>query len=208
MGIRNNCATMGEGLGLTRILEWAPRRGCLIVLNYHRIGSSKGQPYDGGVFSATGDEFDSQVRFLKQRYSIVTLEEAVDLVAGKKPFRGVAILLTFDDGYLDNFQIAYPILRSYGVQGTFFLISSFVGSNELLWWDRIAYSVKHARNRVITLDYPRHTQLDLDQQQQEDVIHALLAQYKRLPNRADALRFLACVEQACQARPRVADERL
>ncbi len=208
MGIRNKCAAISERLSLTRLLETAPRRGCLIVLNYHRLGQPNGQPYDDGTFSATADEFQAQVEFLKKRYSIVTLDEAVHLVTGKKSFRGAAILLTFDDGYLDNFQIGYPILRSLGVQGTFFLISSFVGSNELPWWDRIAYGVKRASNRVITLDHPNRMQFDLTQQDRADVIRALLAQYKQLPSRSDASQFLACLEQACQPGLRTVNERL
>lgn len=208
MGIRNKCAAISERLALTRVLETAPRRSCLIVLNYHRLGQPNGQPYDDGTFSATAYEFESQVEFLKRRYSIVTLDEAIQLVTGKQTFRGAAVLLTFDDGYLDNFQIAYPILRSLGVQGSFFLISSFVGSNELPWWDRIAYGVKRARNRVIALDYPNRMQFDLTQQDPADVIRVILAQYKKLPSRSDAARFLAHLERACEPEPRTTAERL
>ena len=208
MGIRNTCATISERVALTRLLETLPRRGCLIVLNYHRLGEPNGQPYDDGTFSATAEEFEVQVDILKKKYSVVTLDEAVHLATNKQPIGGAAILLTFDDGYLDNFQIAYPILRSHGVQGTFFLISSFVGSSELTWWDQIAYDIKRATNRVITLDYPNRMQFDLTQQDPADVIRALLALYKQFPVRSDAARFLACVEKACEPKPRNAGERL
>ena len=71
-------------------------------------------------------------------------------------------MITFDDGYLDNYEIAYPILRSHGAQGVFFLATGMVGSCEIPWWDRIAYLVKTARKRQFTLHYPADLAVDLD----------------------------------------------
>lgn len=208
MGLRNTCAAISERFAVTRLLETAPRHNSLIVLNYHRLGHAQRQPYDEGTFSATADEFAEQVAFLKKRYGVVTLDEAVQLATGNQPFRGAAVLLTFDDGYLDNFEIAYPILRSLGVQGTFFLISSLVGSSELPWWDRIAYAVKNATQPLIALDGPHHMHFDLKAQKRADVIRALLAQYKQSVNHQSAAQFLTAVEEACESRRPAADERI
>ena len=208
MGLRNTCAAVCERLAVTRLLETAPRRNSLIVLNYHRLGHAERQPYDEGTFSATADEFADQVAFLKRNYSVATLDEAVHLATGKRPYRGTAVLLTFDDGYRDNFEIAYPILRSLGVQGTFFLISSLVGSSQLPWWDRIAYAVKNATTHVIAPDGPSQIHFDLKAQDRADVIRALLAQYKKSVNHESADQFLTAVEEACESRRPAADERM
>ncbi len=208
MGLRNDYAGVSERLAVTRLLEMAPRRNSLIVLNYHRIGKADGHPYDDGIFSATPEEFEAQVAFLKKRYSVVTLDEAVDLALSAGAFRGTAVLLTFDDGYLDNFTIAYPVLRAIGVQGTFFLVSSLVGSCELPWWDRIAYAVKNSSKRVITLDCPQRMQFDTKVEGRTEVIRVLLGQYKRCGTRESAAGFLARVEEACEPRQPARAERM
>lgn len=68
-------------------------------------------------------KFESQMRFLKHyRYNVITLEQLGGLIReGKKiPFRTVVI--TFDDGYMDNYTYAFPVLKKYGLPATVFLI--------------------------------------------------------------------------------------
>ena len=127
--------------GALFMLSKVPARDSLLVLNYHRIGDPESDPFDPGVFSATGEEFDEQVSYLKRYHSLVTLEEALEFVDGtsKDKARRCRVLITFDDGYLDNYKTAFPILHSHGAQGVFFLCTNLVGSGFVPWWDRIAY---------------------------------------------------------------------
>jgi peptidoglycan/xylan/chitin deacetylase (PgdA/CDA1 family) len=74
------------------------------------------------------------------------------------------VLITFDDGYLDNYEIAFPILRSHVVQGVFFLATSMVGSCQVPWWDHIAYLMKTARRRRFSLRYPADLAVDIDRE--------------------------------------------
>jgi peptidoglycan/xylan/chitin deacetylase (PgdA/CDA1 family) len=94
----------------------------------------------------------------------VTLEEALRFIegGGGKTSR-CRVLITFDDGYLDNYQLAFPILRAHGVQGVFFLSTGMIGSNCIPWWDRVAYLMKTARKRRFTLRYPVEQEFDLGQ---------------------------------------------
>src|SRR5690242_16808607 len=96
--------------GILRCLRLAPAKSTLLVLNYHRIGDARKDLFDPGVFSATSEEFDEQVSFLKRRTSIVGLEEAEEFVAGhlRDTRPQCRVLITFDDGYLDNYQLAFP----------------------------------------------------------------------------------------------------
>ena len=52
------------------------------------------------------------------------------------------MLITFDDGYRDNFDLAVPILRERGIPATFFLPTAFLDSPRLPWWDHVAYVIK------------------------------------------------------------------
>ncbi len=177
--------------GASFLLSQFPARRSLLVLNYHRIGNSEDGLFDPGVFSATADQFDNQISYLKRHVSLVTLEEALSFVGGtsREKTRRCRVLITFDDGYLDNYQIAYPVLRSHGAQGVFFLATSMVGSCQVPWWDHIAYLVKTARKRRFSLGYPSDLAVDIDGNGLTESLRAVLKSYKR-PENSDPARFL------------------
>ena len=134
--------------GVTRLIAAVTQTPAVLVLCYHRIGDAERSNYDPDVYSATEDEFDEQVRYLKQTYGVVTLDEVLDEKA-RRSWRRTRVLLTFDDGYLDNYTRAYPILRSHGVQGTFFLATGLVGSGHIPWWDAICNIINTSPERLV-----------------------------------------------------------
>ena len=69
------------------------------------------------------------------------------------------MLITFDDGYRDNYTLAFPILRKHGVQAVFFLPTAFIGTGKLPWWDVIAYIIKHSVKKHIHIEYPEPHEL-------------------------------------------------
>jgi peptidoglycan/xylan/chitin deacetylase (PgdA/CDA1 family) len=177
--------------GASLLLSHLPARDSLVVLNYHRIGNPDDDLFDPGVFEATADQLDNQISFLKRHVSLVTLEEALAFVEGtlKERTHCCRVLITFDDGYLDNYQIAYPILRSHGVQGVFFLVTSMVGSCQVPWWDHIAYVVRNARRRQFSLRYPDELAVDMDRNGLNESLRTVLNLYKR-PENSDPARFI------------------
>src|SRR5689334_18326099 len=148
--------------GASFLLNQLAEKDSLLILNYHRIGNPVEDPFDPGVFSATERELDAQISYLKRHISLVTLEEALAYIEGTadQKDRRSRVLITFDDGYLDNYELASPILRSHGVQGVFFLVTGFVGSCHIPWWDRIAYLLKTARRTRYHLHYPSDLLVD------------------------------------------------
>jgi peptidoglycan/xylan/chitin deacetylase (PgdA/CDA1 family) len=194
---RELVAQVAGSLGITRMLESMPRQDVLIVLNYHRIGNASESPYDPGVFSATAEEFDWQIAYVKRRFSLITLDEAIAMVTGGLPFR-TSVLITFDDGYLDNYSLAFPALRSRGAQGVFFLTTSFVGTNHVPWWDVIAYIIKNSRKSAIQLQYPERIEFDLRRHGANEVIMRVLQLYKRPDVRLQE-RFIQELETACES---------
>ncbi len=142
--------------GVTSLLGQLPPRDSLLVLNYHRIGNPNDDPFDPGVFSATGDQLNEQISYLKRHVLIVTLPEAQAFCDGtlREKTPRCRVLITFDDGYLDNYEMAFPILRSHGVQGVFFLATSMVGSCSVPWWDHIAFVMKTAQQRRFLSSLP------------------------------------------------------
>ena len=177
--------------GATFLLDQLPARDLLLVLNYHRIGNSDDDSFDPGVFSATADELNEQISCLKRHVSLVALEEALAFVNGtiNEKIRRCRVLITFDDGYLDNYEVAFPILRSHGVQGVFFLVTSMVGSCYVPWWDHVAYLMKTARQRRFFLRYPVDVVVDVDENGMTKSLLDVLSLYKRSEN-TDPARFI------------------
>lgn len=176
--------------GTSSLLSQLPVRDSLLVLNYHRIGNPEDDLFDPSVFSATGENFDEQISHLKRSASLVTLDEALEFVSGVKgPTRRCCVLITFDDGYRDNYDIAYPILRSHGVQGVFFLATSMVGACAVPWWDRISWLMKTAQRRRFTLHYPAVLRVDIDRNGLHESLQSVLRLYKRQEN-TDPARFM------------------
>jgi peptidoglycan/xylan/chitin deacetylase (PgdA/CDA1 family) len=78
------------------------------------------------------------MRFLHRRYRPLTLEEAVRRLRAGEDFAPDEALLTFDDGYRDNFTYAFPVLRGLGLPATIFVTTGYVGSERYFWWDELA----------------------------------------------------------------------
>jgi peptidoglycan/xylan/chitin deacetylase (PgdA/CDA1 family) len=181
--MRNKKDLLARALGLTGvgslIRAVRPWSG-LLVLNYHRIGDAASSPLDSGVYSATQDQFDEQLSWLKTHADVIG---APELDAAFRDVRGQFVLITFDDGYRDNYELAFPVLQRHGVPATFFITTGFVDQRQVAWWDEIAWMVKHA-NRF---DWPERLRASREPWTVEDgsrVIRTLLQAYKALPTDA------------------------
>jgi len=102
------------------------------ILTYHKV-SPDTHPFFGPVDPVV---FEQQMLFLKECYRVIPLSELVERSQrGDVPGRAVAI--TFDDGYRDNYEFAFPILKKYRLPATVFVATGAIGTGEMLWHDRI-----------------------------------------------------------------------
>ena len=83
--------------------------------------------------------FKQQIDYFKNNFSVVTMEEVIDSVEKKSVLPTNALLLTFDDGYVDNYTYAFPILNDYGLQGSFFIPGKTFTEHKLLDVNKIHY---------------------------------------------------------------------
>ncbi len=107
------------------------------ILMYHSIGQSA---EEGNRLAVTAATFDRQMRFLKEyNYNVISLEELVDLIESRQEIPAKTVVLTFDDGYKDNFTHAFPILEKYQIPATLFIITNEVGrpQDDRLSWEQI-----------------------------------------------------------------------
>ena len=109
-----------------------------------------------GRSSATPESFRAHIEWLRNHVRILTLDELVTWAETGLPGRELVALVTFDDGYRDNFDVAVPILRAGNVPATFFIPTAFLDSPRLPWWDHVAYVIKQTEVRQFTLERNRN----------------------------------------------------
>lgn len=164
--------------GLRSALSTALPRAGVLVLNYHRVGDGTRSRYDRALWSATAEGFDDQVGFLKANCDVVGLDEIDDALRQR---RGRYVAITFDDGYLDNHEIAFPVLRRHGAPATFFIATGFIDRRLLPWWDAIAMQVRETTRARLDLREWMPAPLVLEHRDREAAIGRVLATYKSLP---------------------------
>lgn len=170
-----------QKLGILHALEQRDSRPGILIVNHHRIGEADSTTFDRDLFSATADELDVQVRYFKQRAPIVSGEELDDLVSGRTKIKRLYVAFTFDDGYLDNYTKAFDVFRSADSTATFFLVTDYVGTATVPWWDEIAYLLRNTKRPEIVLDYPVPLKVPLNGHR-ETSIATVLQHYKRADN--------------------------
>lgn len=106
-------------------------RDSAVVVTFHRV-----QDTEAAEGLTVGVElFEAYCRFFKRYFDVVSLRDLVGkLESGAKLNRELAI--TFDDGYRDNFDHAAPVLEKLGLPATFFVVTQWMGTDVVPWWDR------------------------------------------------------------------------
>jgi peptidoglycan/xylan/chitin deacetylase (PgdA/CDA1 family) len=108
------------------------------ILMYHYVDTAAVPGAAGDVLTVRTKAFEQQMDFLVNRgYHTVTMEQIRAAVAGEASLPPNPVALTFDDGGLDNYSVAYPILRSRGLVATFFVITAFVGNSGAMTWSQL-----------------------------------------------------------------------
>jgi peptidoglycan/xylan/chitin deacetylase (PgdA/CDA1 family) len=104
-----------------------------LVLMYHRVAD---EPCDPWALCVSPSRFDEQMAVLRQSAYVLPLRQLQDHLGGDAD-QPPSVIVTFDDGYSDNFHAARPVLERHGVPATFFIISGYVGRPHEFWWDEL-----------------------------------------------------------------------
>jgi peptidoglycan/xylan/chitin deacetylase (PgdA/CDA1 family) len=124
----------------------------LIVFNYHRIRSDAADfstPFDDDVYGPSAAQFEQHLQWLRRNTNVLSESALIDLVKNGRPPAQPSAVVTFDDGYRDNYTLAYPILKRLGVPAIFFIPTHQVMTRQLDWWDIVAYLIKKTRQPVL-----------------------------------------------------------
>jgi peptidoglycan/xylan/chitin deacetylase (PgdA/CDA1 family) len=123
------------------------------ILAYHQVGEAD------DLYSVTAAQFEQQMEYLnKNSYTAISLNELFDFYDGNGNLPNKPIVITFDDGYEDNYLTALPIMEKYKMRGTVFIVPNLVGTPDYLSWRQIVEMQK--RNTEIGSHTMSHIAMD------------------------------------------------
>jgi peptidoglycan/xylan/chitin deacetylase (PgdA/CDA1 family) len=166
------------------------------ILAYHRVwnlGREDEFPYDAELISATPREFAWQMQYVRRHFDPITFAHFLDALDGRRSMPARPVIVTFDDGFEDNFTQAFPVLRVTGVPATIFLATDSIGADGTYWFDRLAnlvLSTEHEAVPVPWLETP--LQIGTSPAKRRSALRSILSVLKRVPNalRLEALEHL------------------
>ena len=135
-----------RNLGVLRLLERSSAKSIRILL-FHRISLSRRD--DGVTVSVL--VFRAQIKYLLEHHPLVSLDEALLLLRGERPFVGGEVAITFDDGYRDNYDLALPTLSEHHVPATIFLAVGAVDGESTLWTEQLAHALQSTSRESVDL---------------------------------------------------------
>lgn len=123
-GVGNARDMLAESLAVYNLPEDTSQG--IPILMYHKVNPD---PSVGGYgLRVTPRVFERQMRYLKANgYNTISLTDVAGYYQSRKPLPRRPVVITFDDGYLDNYTYAYPILKKYNMTATIFVVANTIG---------------------------------------------------------------------------------
>lgn len=107
--------------------------GAVLMLHRVLVDSSAAAKPHRAPLCVGQTQFEQLLRWLRRHFDCVPLQQLLELPGGDRP----RVALTFDDGWRDNAEVAYPVLERYEVPASIFLSTDFIGSPQGFWWESI-----------------------------------------------------------------------
>ncbi len=116
-----------------------------VILSYHSIlEEPEATDHILGI-SQSRANFEAHMKALAQHFSPVTVEDVAQFARSGRELPARAVAVTFDDGFADNYEVALPILKRYGIPSTFYIMVDAVENGILPWYCRIRYAFNSTR---------------------------------------------------------------
>ncbi len=142
---------------------YLPKRKGFVALMYHHVGVLDDPQDEQFPFTMRPDMLERQILFLKANgYTPISLADLETACRAGKSSIQKPVMLTFDDGYLDNYENLFPLLKKYNVPALIFLITDRIGTPEYMSWEQIkemqasglvsfgSHSLSHRRLRSLS----------------------------------------------------------
>lgn len=133
------------------------------ILAYHQVGDID------DMYSITASQFEEQMAYLTRNgFHTISLEELFNFYDGKGKLPDKPVIITFDDGYEDNYLTALPILEKYNMSATVFIVPNLIGTEEYLSWQQVGeMQQRHTEIGSHTLSHIAMDEISEEQQRRE-----------------------------------------
>lgn len=180
----------------------AKTKACVAVVYYHRVVESN-KVNDGLLSDEAGisaEAFEKHMRFMLKHFTPIKPSEVNDVL--DKP--GLYFAVTFDDGFEDNYTIAAPILSKLGLSGAFFVVSDFINTDKLFWWEQLAVVLKNTNSTKLDLslinldwlsEHKLENQLSLETGEQKNAAQIKIAAILRHSSPSQIQQFMPALSQ-------------
>lgn len=143
-----NLVIKGLGFaGIPAMLHKTLKRRGISILAYHGV-LDKPLPFDDWCFISQ-ETFDEQIRYLSAHFNIVHLSEAVQMLDNGDVDKPTAVI-TFDDGYQNNYDFAFPILKKYNAPATIYLVSDQMNGEDTIWFCRLNQALSETSETALS----------------------------------------------------------
>jgi peptidoglycan/xylan/chitin deacetylase (PgdA/CDA1 family) len=129
-------------LGLIRILRFINRKKILILMIHGVSSKHMNGEWEPLRKTLDSDILDKTLNQLKKHYNFISMQEAADMLSGKLPLKKNCIVITLDDGYRNNIEIAYPIFKKYDIPIIIYLSTGHIENRKAFWFDRLDYAIQ------------------------------------------------------------------
>ncbi len=133
-------------LNIPKIIHKVFLKKTITILTYHAIIDEQLPVRDWCFLESKA--FEKQMKYLKKNFKLVSLSKAIKLIDSGNIKEPTAVI-TFDDGFQNNFTVAFPILRKLAIPATIFLSTKFVDTNETIWFCRINRAIAKTKKNIL-----------------------------------------------------------
>jgi peptidoglycan/xylan/chitin deacetylase (PgdA/CDA1 family) len=134
-GLRQLASHVVVRSGIAAIGRRSSRRSGAFVLYGHRVAADD----DGYLQGLAPAWLEEQLRYLTRHYEVISLQTLVKCFEQGRPVPDRSVVLTFDDGFRDNVEVALPLLHRVGACATFFVVTGSLTNGSLPWSQRLGY---------------------------------------------------------------------
>lgn len=134
-------------------------RNAVAVLMYHGVVKDTWNSTDGDWLQVTESAFLEQMRHLKRHYNVIPLSDIMLPNTSNKP----RAVITFDDGYQNNYTVAYNILKMYDLPATIFTVTGQIDTTSLFWFDKLHLCGKHQLIPELKKLHPNEIEIKAEQ---------------------------------------------
>lgn len=185
-GIRGRLGELCYRSGLLHVLQRgrALARRDLRILAYHRVLTVEDPSqfdFDLDLISASAQAFREQMQLLKRHFHPIGLGEVAAALESGRRLPAQSVVVTFDDGYDDNYRVAYPILRELGIPATFFVSTGHIDSGRPYAYDWLVHMILvTAAEQLVLPELDINEPLPAERRARRATAHRVLSAIKRI----------------------------